>query len=320
MGTRAGRTLSAIVATIGLIVLFDLLETNFSSQADLLTELELVLAQLLLLTLAQTILLRFGRLEPALLGVASLSAAVTASLASSSDAPFAVAAVIGVLVAAILGTALGTATASLTVPTAVSVSIGVFLSLQALADLVIGPAGEIVLFRAPVALDHQKFLGLPLVLIATLAIAIIAGLGLREIRRRHAGRTLSRLAFGLTYGLAAVTSALGGIATLIVSRAAVTSFDNDRVEVEVITAMLVGGASLYRARGGVGSSIVGSAFVTVLAVGILSLNQPFQSDLLFAACAVVSVVLFLLERSTVDSSKPLLAYRRRGRAPELPPT
>jgi ribose transport system permease protein len=173
-------------------------------------------------------------------------------------------------------------------------------------------------------------LGVPWLIVISFAIAIVGGLVLAVTRfgrytyaigsnpeaARRAGIGVDRHLIKI-YALSGLLAGVGGILSL-------ASFDSTTIaghafdNLEVITAVALGGASLFGGRGSMVGSFIGLAFSTVLLEGlvIIGVNQYWQ-EVAIGAALVAAVYLDQFRRRQRGSGRMRLAAlwqlgRQRG--------
>jgi ribose/xylose/arabinose/galactoside ABC-type transport system permease subunit len=254
-----------------------------------------------LLTVAQMLLLRAGRLEPACLGIANLSGVLFALMIGPHDVPFFLAWAVSIVVAVpLFGIVNGLLASALSLPATVGISFGLFFGLDILANSLIG---EQLVISLPLETSRLVYgspiFGIPLwTVMCWVGTAAIGAVVLARNSWWSAPRGRSQMI--IVYCVAGLVSAAGGIAQVAHDQAASVTASQNWLEAMIITAMLVGGASLYGGRGSVLGCLIGSAMVIVIRTTIGLKDLPNQMDLNVAICGLIAAGLFLVDHYLRD--------------------
>jgi ribose transport system permease protein len=225
--------------------------------------------------------------------------------ANASWAAIAIGSVIGLATGCAWGAAQGFLVAKAKVPPLIVTLAGFIAAGEGVAYLITGGADfRTVPNRLVNTIGLGSVLGVPWLIVISFLTAIVGGLVLAFTRfgrytyaigsnaeaARRAGIAVDRHLIKV-YALSGLLSALGGILSL-------ASFDSTTIaghafdNLEVITAVALGGASLFGGRGTMLGSFIGLAFSTVLLEGlvIIGVNQYWQ-EVAIGAALVAAVYL-----------------------------
>jgi len=240
-----------------------------------------------LLALGMTLVIICGQIDLSVAATMALVACVSAKMLAAGIPPL-VALPASILLGGALGWFNGFLVGRIKLPSFV-VTLATMAGYRGVAQVIMGP-DSVSFPPGLVGIDYKKFLGLPYPLLILIFFAILVGL---LLHRRILGRwmvvvgTNERAAFysgvpsaRVTATAFAITGALAGVAGLLInSRLGVARFDHaNGLEVEVITAVVLGGASIYGGEG----SILGTMLALVLigeirsGMGLANVTAEYQ--------------------------------------------
>ncbi len=251
--------------------------------------------------------------------------------ANASWAAIVVGCLVGLATACAWGALQGFLVAKGKVPPLIVTLAGFIAAGEGVAYLITGGADfRTVPNRLVNTIGLGSVLGVPWLIVISFAIAIVGGLVLAVTRfgrytyaigsnpeaARRAGIGVDRHLIKI-YALSGLLAGVGGILSL-------ASFDSTTIaghafdNLEVITAVALGGASLFGGRGSMVGSFIGLAFSTVLLEGlvIIGVNQYWQ-EVAIGAALVAAVYLDQFRRRQRGSGRMRLAAlwqlgRQRG--------
>ncbi|MGA8454525.1 MAG: ABC transporter permease [Streptosporangiaceae bacterium] len=251
--------------------------------------------------------------------------------ANASWAAIVVGCLVGLATACAWGALQGFLVAKGKVPPLIVTLAGFIAAGEGVAYLITGGADfRTVPNRLVNTIGLGSVLGVPWLIVISFAIAIVGGLFLAVTRfgrytyaigsnpeaARRAGIGVDRHLIKI-YALSGLLAGVGGILSL-------ASFDSTTIaghafdNLEVITAVALGGASLFGGRGSMVGSFIGLAFSTVLLEGlvIIGVNQYWQ-EVAIGAALVAAVYLDQFRRRQRGSGRMRLAAlwqlgRQRG--------
>jgi ribose/xylose/arabinose/galactoside ABC-type transport system permease subunit len=269
-------------------------------------------AGLALLAVGQAILLRVRRVEPAMLAIAGMAAAVYAVVESklhdghptATDSCVALLAAAGIAVAAgLFSGLLATVLRSLDTFAA---SAAIFFGLGIVIDLIIDTDTD----TGSVALKPEGLLGRAgshgmdgdifpvLILIAAVILVVVAASPLLRGTPQEV-KSMPKPAVVATYVAAALVSAAGGLITVGWAQAVDVNVASEGKELLILTAVLVGGASLYGGRGSV-LGMVGGALLVMLIVEEISVRLhtgALGGSIVSGVCGLIAVICFALDHT-----------------------
>lgn len=303
----AGGIALPIVAIIILIALFSALAPSFFQFSTILSILR-ESSVLLVVALGVTFVILMGSIDLSVGSIVTLSALVSATIAK--DGNWALAILAGLAVGVVAGAINGVLFAYLKVPS--------FLATLGMG-LVVGGVGLWFVGGRPVQVFNEGFTsisqGLFLDLIPTIAIWAITlwvifsfigqktrfgrytfAIGGAEAVSGLAGIPIRRMKMWVLVLSGALAAAAG---ILLAARVgAATPGMGDRLTLDSIAAVVMGGTALTGGVGGVYRTILGVLVITTLAVGLNTLGvAPYMQDIVQGAVVVLAVAL------TLDRSK-----------------
>ena len=322
---------SVVFASL-LIMAFSYKESLSGSQVISITLTQL--APLCILMMAQALLLRLDRLEPALITIAWLVERL-AVLWTIHGISFPVASTLAVVIFAFLfGVLNGTISSRFDKPAALAISVGVFFSLSYAADYVLnvwGASTDILTSGTnPVSnsFGARTVLSVPAVFLAAALILWLVGFPVRRLPgNKLIESRYSALEYVSVYTLAALLSGVAGIMNLADVSGLTQPGSETFLAAEVITGLLAGGMSIYKHRGGVLSVLCGSLFVMAVTecVSAFAERSAYRYLIIFGILGAFAVVhLFIdyrvsrnlgvvLDASVRDESEPLSAHQTASR-------
>jgi ribose transport system permease protein len=237
--------------------------------------------------------------------------------ANASWAAIAIGSLIGIATVCAWGAAQGILVAKGKVPPLIVTLAGFIAAGEGVAYLITGGADfRTVPNRLVNTIGLGSVLGVPWLIVISFVIAIVGGLILALTRfgrytyaigsnpeaARRAGIAVDRHLIKV-YALSGLLSGVGGILSLAYfssTTIAGHAFDN----LDVITAVALGGASLFGGRGSMPGSFIGLAFSTVLLEGlvIIGVNQYWQ-EVAIGAALVAAVYLDQFRRRQRGSGR-----------------
>ncbi len=265
-----------------------------------------------LLGLGQTLVIISGGIDLSVGFTMGLSAVIAALVANAAGTTLGagggllLAALAAIAVAVVPGWINGQLVARLRVPPFIG-TLGMYGVARGVAYLVAG--GTTVPVQNPylTALGNGRVLGLPLVVLVTLAIVLAVhyllsetlfgqytyAIGGNRQATQRAGIDTRRLITRL-YILSAVTSGIGGL--LYTGRfAAGAPQAGEPLLLDSIAAVVIGGASLFGGSGTVTGTVIGALIIAVIQYGLVFLDvEPFWQ---FIAVGLVIIVSVLVDQS-----------------------
>lgn len=303
----AGGVLLPIAAIIVLIILFSILAPSFFQFGTVLSILR-ESSVLLVVALGMTFVVLMGSIDLSVGAIVTLAGLVAATVAKNGDWPLAILA--GIAVGIVAGFVNGVLFAYVKVPS--------FLATLGMS-LVVGGIGLWFVGGRPVQVFNPEFtwisqgrlLGdLPNIAIWAIALwAVFSFVGAKSRFGRYtyaiggaeavsglAGIPIRRMKL-LVLVLSGALAAVAGV--LLASRVgAATPGMGDRLTLDSIAAVVMGGTALTGGVGGVYRTILGVLVITTLTVGLNTLGVvPYMQDIVQGAVVILAVAL------TLDRSK-----------------
>ena len=216
--------------------------------------------------------------------VAAACAIADARFGLSMGATLAVASLLG----AVLGGLNGWLVAQLGLPSLV-VTLATMAVYRGLAQVLLGEHSQ-PLPQDMSGIDRYTFLGLPVPLVALAVLAVLLGvvlhrtvfgrwvqaMGTSAPAARYAGIPIARTTIGV-FVLNGVLSALAGL--LMASRLGVARYDHALgLELDAITAVVLGGTSIFGGRGTIVGTVVALALVATIqtGMGVANIKSEYQ--------------------------------------------
>lgn len=281
------------------------------------------------IVLGQSLLLVMGRIDASIGAVAGLSALVAAKMLAGLGAPLGVAIVIALAAGIVAGLLNGLVAIKTSWTPAVTATVGMLLAVDWLAFALQGPNGPILVTNeALLWLGGGSVLGVPVSLILLLTLmAGVAGFLRSALGRRvydlpgGPGRSHSQPSAGesgltlICFCVAGILASAGGIITL----GQLTTVDAGAwgrdVELQLVVAALLGGASLWGGVSAVPSALLGGLLFVEINDGMHLLNQPWWPRM--GVVIGLGIVAVSLDRRFPLGPKP---YRPAQHSPTLPKT
>lgn len=303
----AGGTLLPIAAIIVLIALFSILAPSFFQFNTVISILR-ESSVLLVVALGMTYVVLIGSIDLSVGATASLAALVAATVAKENNWVLAVLA--GVAVGVVIGAVNGVVFAYVKVPSFLT-TLGMGLVVGGVGLWLVGGRAVQVFSKDFAGISQGKFLGdLPNIVIwAVLLWALFSFIGAKTRFGRYtyaiggaeavsglSGIPIRRIKL-LVLVLSGTLAAIAGV--LLASRVgAATPGMGDRLTLDSIAAVVIGGTALTGGVGGVYRTILGVLVITVLTVGLNTLGvAPYLQSIVQGAVVVLAVAL------TLDRSK-----------------
>lgn len=249
--------------------------------------------------LAMTFVIIAGEIDLSVASLVALIACVTGTL-FHSGVPMILAMAIGLLLGAALGAFNGVLVAWLKLPS-LAVTLGTLALYRGFAQILMGDQSLTAFpdwFRG---IDRFLVGGiLPLSLAFFLALALIAGLflhktvfgrwvfslGTNDVAARYSGVPVDWAKFFI-FVFSGLASAMGGI--MMISRLNVARYNIAMgLELDVITAVLLGGTDIFGGRGSVFGTVIALFLVAILRVGMSIANIKVENQL-----AVIGTILIV---------------------------
>jgi rhamnose transport system permease protein len=267
-----------------------------------------------LIALAMTFIIISGNIDLSVASTLALVAGVTGVLHDHYSVPFGVAAGCGLALGAFLGWVNGLLIAWFRLPS-LTVTLGTFALYRGLAQVLLGDQSVSKFPEWFVGIDtrHVGNSPLPLTLVVFLGLAVVAGavlhrsvfgrwttaLGTNEAACRYSGIAVDRVKITL-FTLSGFLSGLAGL--LMTSRLTVARHDMGvGLELEVITAVVLGGTDIFGGRGTIFGTVVALFLIGILKSGMGLANIKAENQLVVIGLLLIFSVLLpnLLQKRRV---------------------
>lgn len=299
--TRRGRSLPEVagllVVLVGLCVYFAFASPVFLTTTNLLNMLTNI-AVIGILAVPGTILLIAGQVDLSVGSVAAMCGMVTAATASVVGVP--AAALIGLAVGALVGLLNGFFVTVVGVNSLI-VTLGGLATFYGIGQLI--GDGQTILIQGFGTLGTSRpFLNIPtpvLIFVAALVIGYLVlrytvfgrhayAIGANPVAARLVGIPSRRIVF-TAFLASSVAAALAGL--ILVSQLGAAAPNNARgYELTVVTAIVLGGASLSGGRGSILGTFIGLMIIQVVSTGLTLQNvQSFWQDVVTGALLIAAV-------------------------------
>jgi rhamnose transport system permease protein len=256
-----------------------------------------------LMAVAMTFVIVAGHIDLSCASILALIAALTAALHVKLGVPLASLLLLAPVLGALLGALNGVLVARVRLPS-LAVTLATMALYRGVAQILLGDH-SLAFPEWFAGVDRVSVLGSPLTapVIAFLAVALVLGLvlhrtvwgewvfalGQNPVAARYSGVPVARVTIGV-FVLSGVLSALAGL--LMASRLGVARYDHARgYELEVVTTVVLGGASIFGGRGTMFGTVVALACLVVVqtGMGIANLKPELQTAVL-GALLIASVL------------------------------
>lgn len=253
-----------------------------------------------ILALGMTFIIVSGNIDLSVASNLTLSACLCAKMAASGM-PMELAAALTLALASLLGLFNGLVVVLARLPSFV-VTLATMAIYRGVAQILLGPGSQ-AFPEAFKGVEKFRLGGVPVSLLALLGLAVCAGLvlhrtvlgrwvvgvGANEEAARYAGLPVARTKL-LVFSIAGFTAGLAGLH--IGSRLGYARFDHaNGLELDVITAVVLGGASIFGGRGTVLGSVLALFLVALLRIGMGVANVKAEYQLaIIGALLVLAVV------------------------------
>lgn len=256
------------------------------------------------IALTMTFIIVSGQIDLSVGSTLGLVAGVTGILGTKMGVPFGLACVLGLLLGALLGAFNGLLVAYGRLPS-LSVTLGTFALYRGLAQVLLGDQSVSGFpdWFAGIDMRHVGPTSLPLALLLFLLTAMILGLvlhrtvlgrrtvsiGLNEAASRYSGIPVARVQV-LLFALSGLMAGFAGL--LMSSRLGTARWDlGTGTELDAITAVVLGGTSIFGGRGTIFGTVVAMFLIGVLRTGMGLANITAQNQLVvIGALLLFSVV------------------------------
>lgn len=241
-----------------------------------------------ILALAMTFVIAAGHIDLSIASILALSACVTGYLYGVAGAPFWLAAAAAPLVGVGLGAVNGALTAYLGLPS-LAVTLGSMALYRGMAQGILGD-GSASMPGGFIGIDFATFLGLPVPLVIFIVLAVFAALALhqttfgRQVLAIGVNAEAARLGGSptrpITMSLFMLSGLAAGCASLMMnSRLGAARYDHALgMELDVITIVVLGGASIFGGRATIAGTVLALLLLSVLktGMGIALVQEPKQ--------------------------------------------
>jgi len=260
-------------------------------------------AYLLIIGVGATLVIVAGGIDLSVGSVVALAGVVAATLMVKSEAPVWMGVLAGIGVGATAGLVNGLVVTRLRVPAFIA-TLGMLLVARGLALRV---AGGVTVDGTPDAfntLAYARPLGLPAPLLVVAVVALLTAFLLnytrfgRYVRAIGANAQAARVSgvnvAGVTVWVYVIGGALAGLAGLVETArlGSGNPTGGQNYELDVVTAVVVGGASLAGGEGGVVGTLLGALLIAVLRNGANLLNvDPFDQNI-YIGLLIIGAVAF----------------------------
>lgn len=253
-----------------------------------------------LIALGMTFVIVSGNIDLSVASTLTLSACFCAEVAKAG-LPMELAAPLTLIVACLLGLVNGLVVVYARLPSFV-VTLATMAIYRGIAQVRLGP-GSMPYPDAYKGVDRMRLAGVPVSLIGLLVLALVAGfvlhrtvfgrwvvsVGANDEAARYAGLPSNRTKL-LVFTIAGFTAGLAGLH--IGSRLGYARFDHAQgLELDAITAVVLGGASIFGGRGTILGTVLAVFLVAVLRIGMGVANVKAEYQLAAIGTLLVLAVL-----------------------------
>lgn len=313
------RTDTVLVLVLAAVLVWATYSVQYFAQAFTYSTLLLNIAPTLLMVLPVTLIIVTGEIDLSVGSVLGVSSA-TFGLLFEHALPLALAAVLSVLVGALIGALNGFMVTVVGLPS-LAVTIGTLALFRGVAVGMLGTTA-ITSFPSGSTLWLRTNLGttpIPRIIVGVAALAVVFGvllhvttfgrgifaIGMSSENARFSGVAVNRIKFLLFVASGMVAALTGVLYTLIYSNA--IGSNGIGLELQVITAIVLGGVSIWGGRGTLVGAIVGALLIGTLSKALQLINVGSDAiSIITGGALILSVV--------VASIGGFISRRRRGRA------
>ncbi len=294
-------SLALPIAVVVTALVFGLVEPAFLSSGNL-TGIVHRMATIGIMAVGMTFVIMTGGIDLAVGPVMAL-AGLASYFSLQVGIPLPLSIVVGVLSGAVVGAINGTAIAFFRLP-AIIVTLGMLSIVRGVALTIGGPTlHQISDQPAYTFIGTGSFCGLPVsvlifALLALIAVLVqkytiyglqISTLGDNERASELSGRP-TRLLKLSTYVVCGVTAAIAGIIESSQVYTASANFGEFGTELDVISAVILGGASMFGGKEYVWNTVLGVLFLGVINSGLNILNIPVDVQLMVKGAIIVLAI------------------------------
>jgi ribose transport system permease protein/L-arabinose transport system permease protein len=310
------QTISLLAALAGLVVIFGTLEPDIFFRPSNLVNIANAIALLAVVAVAQTLVILSGQLDisvGAITGLASVAAAQTMLSVDAAGAGIAAAVVVGALAGLVNGLLITWGRINSVIAT-----LGTLSVFQGLAFLVTNGESVGVTNLTFLRIGTDRFLGMPvgvvLMLVVAAAVAFVLratdigrnvyALGGNPVAAELAGIRLTRYRIGIFVASGAIC---GLAAVLLTARtgSGLPSTAATGLELQAITAAILGGCALTGGRGTVLGTVLGCLIIGTLANGLVLLDVPTFYQLV--AKGLLLILAVMIQEFRGDLRRPARA-------------
>lgn len=279
-----GTNLGLLVALLVLGFIISLRAPNFLTGQNLLN-IALAVSLLGIVSIAQTVVIVSGGLDisiGSIAGLSSVSAAIAVGAATSAAA--------GVVTGVIVGTLAGLGNGLIITVGRVNpviATLATFSAYRGFAFIITDGRAVGVTDATFNSLGSGRIAFVPIPVIVLLGVAIgfmillrftdigrnIYAMGANPIAARLAGISLDRYKLGI-YALSGAAAGLAGVLLTARTTSGQPASGSQGLELEAITAAVLGGAALAGGRGSVGGALLGVLIIGTLSNGLILMNVP----------------------------------------------
>jgi ribose transport system permease protein/L-arabinose transport system permease protein len=314
--TVDAQTISLLAALVGLVVVFGSLEPDIFFRPSNLVNIANAIALLAVVAVAQTLVILSGQLDisvGAITGLASVAAAQTMLSVDAAGAGIAAAVVVGALAGLVNGLLITWGRINSVIAT-----LGTLSVFQGLAFLVTNGESVGVTNLTFLRIGTDRFLGMPvgvvLMLVVAAAVAFVLratdigrnvyALGGNPVAAELAGIRLTRYRIGIFVASGAIC---GLAAVLLTARtgSGLPSTAATGLELQAITAAILGGCALTGGRGTVLGTVLGCLIIGTLANGLVLLDVPTFYQLV--AKGLLLILAVMIQEFRGDLRRPARA-------------
>lgn len=313
------RTDTALLLVLVAVLIWATLAVPFFAQAFTYSTMLVTIAPILLMVLPVTLIIVTGEIDLSVGSVLGVSSAIF-GLLFSHGAPLPAAAVAAVLAGVLIGALNGFMVAVVGLPS-LAVTIGTLALFRGVAVGMLGTTA-ITGFPTATTLWLRSNVGttpLPRIMVAIIILAVLFGvllhattfgrgifaIGLSSETALFSGVAVKRTKLLLFIASGTVAAATGVLYTLLYSNA--IGSNGIGLELQVVTAIVLGGVSIFGGRGTLAGAIVGALLIGTLSKALQLLNVGSDViSVITGGALILSVV--------VASLSGLVSRRRRGHA------
>ena len=301
-----------IVVIIAMCAIIGIVEPVFFSFENLINII-ISISVISIVGIGMTMIILTGGIDVSVGGILALSAAIAGSLLKNHSIPIVVPIVVALLVGLAAGALNGFFTAILRIP-ALIVTLAMLSMTRGLVLIYTRAQASYGFSKSFLVLGQGKLLGIPIVVYLTV---VLLAIGIFILTMTPFGRRIYAIGNNVTaarvvgirvkgtliiiFSMTGLLCAIAGL-TVISRMDAAAAILAEGLEFQTITAVVIGGTSIFGGRGSIGKTLIGAIIVGLILNGLQLLSVSiYFNQFLSGLILLVAVVLDMLrQRKSLD--------------------